>query len=130
MAGVRPPTEEWCMFLSPAEIKQQQLRDKRGAYEREDVDALIDNVIGSYQHVWLERDRLQARVDELEREMGKTKEVEQLLRDGLASAQRAAEQVKEEAQRQVSGLVDNADAEGDDEPGEDTYEDWSPKGKG
>jgi DivIVA domain-containing protein len=39
------------VFLSPAEIKQQQLREKRGAYEREDVDALIDNVIGSYQHV-------------------------------------------------------------------------------
>ena len=102
------------MFLSPAEIKQQQLREKRGAYEREDVDALIDNVIGSYQHVWLERDRLQARVEELERETGNTKELEQLLRDGLASAQRAAEQVKEEAERQVSGLVDNAKREAED----------------
>ena len=114
MAGVRPPTEEWRMFLSPAEIKQQQLREKRGAYEREDVDALIDNVIGSYQHVWLERDRLQARVEELERETGNTKELEQLLRDGLASAQRAAEQVKDEAERQVSGLVENAKREAEE----------------
>lgn len=96
------------MFLSPPEIKQQQLREKRGAYEREDVDALIDNVVGSYQHVWLERDRLQTRVEELEREMANTKELEQLLRDGLASAQRAAEQVKEEAEKQVSALVDEA----------------------
>ena len=96
------------MFLSPPEIKQQQLREKRGAYEREDVDALIDNVVGSYQHVWLERDRLNARVEELEKEMANTKELEQLLRDGLASAQRAAEQVKEEAEKQVSGLVDEA----------------------
>lgn len=96
------------MFLSPAEIKQQQLREKRGAYEREDVDGLLDNVVGSYQHVWLERDKLKARVEELEREMTNTKELEQLLRDGLASAQRAAEQVKEEAEQQVSGLVDKA----------------------
>jgi DivIVA domain-containing protein len=96
------------VFLSPPEIKQQQLREKRGGYEREDVDALLDNVVGSYQHVWLERDRLQARVDELEREMANTKELERLLREGLASAQRAAEQVKEEAQAQVSGLVDDA----------------------
>ena len=63
------------MFLSPAEIKQQQLREKRGAYEREDVDALIDNVIGSYQHVWLERDRLKARVEELESDLARTKEL-------------------------------------------------------
>jgi cell division septum initiation protein DivIVA len=99
------------VFLSPAEIKQQQLREKRGAYEREDVDALIDNVIGSYQHVWLERDRLKARVDELERDLARTKELEQLLRDGLASAQRAAEQVKEEAEQQVAGVVEKAKAD-------------------
>ena len=99
------------MFLSPPEIKQQQLREKKGAYERQDVDSLLDNVVGSYQHVWLERDRLKARVEELEREMANTKELEQLLRDGLASAQRAAEQVKAEAEAQVSGLVDKARAE-------------------
>jgi cell division septum initiation protein DivIVA len=99
------------VFLSPAEIKQQQLREKRGAYEREDVDALIDNVIGSYQHVWLERDRLKARVDELEGDLARTKELEQLLRDGLASAQRAAEQVKEEAEQQVAGVVEKATAD-------------------
>ena len=96
------------MFLSPPEIKQQQLREKKGTYERADVDALIDNVVGSYQHVWLERDRLKARVEELEKEIANTKELEQLLRDGLASAQRAAEQVKQEAEAKVSGLVEEA----------------------
>jgi cell division initiation protein len=101
------------VFLSPAEIKQQQLREKRGAYERVDVDTLLDNVIGSYQHVWLERDGLKARVEELEKEIANTKELEKLLRDGLAAAQRAAEQVKEEAQQQVSGLVDEAQAKAD-----------------
>jgi len=99
------------VFLSPPEIKQQQLREKKGAYERADVDALIDNVVGSYQHVWLERDRLQACVGELEKEMANTKELEKLLRDGLASAQRAAEQVKQEAEDKVSGLVDEARAQ-------------------
>jgi len=99
------------VFLSPAEIKQQQLREKRGAYDREDVDALIDNVIGSYQHVWLERDRLKARVDELDSDLARTKELEQLLRDGLASAQRAAEQVKVEAEQQVAGVLEKAQAD-------------------
>ena len=99
------------MFLSPPEIKQQQLREKKGAYERADVDALIDNVVGSYQHVWLERDRLTARVGELEKEMANTKELEKLLRDGLASAQRAAEQVKQEAEAKISGLVEEARAQ-------------------
>jgi cell division septum initiation protein DivIVA len=98
------------VFLSPPEIKQQQLREKKGAYERADVDALIDNVVGSYQHVWLERDRLKARVEELEQEITNTKELEKLLRDGLASAQRAADQVKQEAEAKVSGLVEEAQA--------------------
>jgi hypothetical protein len=35
--SVRP--EEGCVFLSPAEIKRQQLRERRLAYERVDVDA-------------------------------------------------------------------------------------------
>src|SRR3712207_4222112 len=102
-----------CVFLSPPEIKQQQLRDRKGGYERADLDSLLDNVVGSYQHVWLERDRLQARVAELERDLANTKELEKLLRDGLASAQRAAEQVKQEAEAQVSGLVDEARAQAD-----------------
>jgi pilus assembly protein FimV len=101
------------VFLSPPEIKQQQLREKKGAYERADVDTLIDNVVGSYQHVWLERDRLQTRVDELEKEMANTKELEKLLRDGLASAQRAADQVKQEAEAKVSGLVEEAQGKAD-----------------
>jgi cell division initiation protein len=79
-----------------------------------DVDALLDNVIGSYQHVWLERDGLKARVEELEQEIANTKELEKLLRDGLASAQRAAEQVKQEAEQQVSGLVEEARARADE----------------
>jgi cell division septum initiation protein DivIVA len=101
------------VFLSPPEIKQQQLREKKGAYERADVDALLDNVVGSYQHVWLERDRLKARVDELEHEIANTKELEKLLRDGLASAQRAAEQVQQEAEAKVSGLVEDAQGKAD-----------------
>ena len=101
------------MFLSPPEIKQQQLREKKGAYERQDVDTLLDNIVGSYQHVWLERDRLTARVDELEKEIANTKELEKLLRDGLAAAQRAAEQVKVEAEAEVSGLVEEAQVKAD-----------------
>ncbi len=101
------------MFLSPPEIKQQQLREKKGAYERQDVDTLLDNIVGSYQHVWLERDRLTARVDELEKEIANTKELEKLLRDGLAAAQRAAEQVKVEAEAEVSGLVEEAQVNAD-----------------
>jgi cell division initiation protein len=96
------------MFLSPPEIQQQKLKSRLGSYDREDVDYLLDDIVASYEQVWRERDELRERVGALERELDRFKEFEHLLRDSLLTGQRAAEEVRSEAEKQAEALLDEA----------------------
>jgi cell division initiation protein len=96
------------MFLTPVEIQHQPLRGRRGSYRREDVDRLLERVASSYEQVWLERDRLQERVEQLEREFRSSRELERLLRDGLVAAQRTADELRAEAARESEAVVAEA----------------------
>jgi cell division septum initiation protein DivIVA len=101
------------MPLAPTEIDSRPLRARRGHYRREDVDALLAEVRSSYEEVWRERDRLRARVDELQGEAANRGELERLLRDGLASAQRAAEEARAEARRETERVLEEARRRGE-----------------
>jgi cell division initiation protein len=56
----------------------------------------------------LERDRLQARVGELETELSRFREMERLLRDTLVVAQRSGEEIRAQAQQDADALVSDA----------------------
>lgn len=96
------------MFLSPPEIQHQKLKSRLGNYDREHVDALLENVAASYEQVWHERDSARARVAELEQQLQDYEELERLLRDSLVTGQRAAEEVKAEAAKQADALLEEA----------------------
>jgi cell division initiation protein len=96
------------MFLTPPEIQQQKLNSRRGNYDREEVDELLDHVVASYEQVWHERDAARAQVSELERRIGDYEELERLLRDSLVTGQRAAEVVKAEAAEEAEALLEEA----------------------
>jgi cell division septum initiation protein DivIVA len=62
--------------------------------------------------VWRERADLADRLDELETEASKHRELETLLRSTLVSAERAAHEMKEQARRESDLIVQEAHAEG------------------
>jgi cell division initiation protein len=88
------------MFLTPPEIQHQNLKDGRG-YEKGAVDELLEQVTSSYEQVWMERDQLRSRLNELESEFSTLHDKERLLSDTLVTAQRAAEEVRAEADREA-----------------------------
>jgi len=96
------------MFLTPPEIQHQKLNSRRGNYDREEVDELLEHVVASYEQVWHERDAARAQVSELERRIGDYEELERLLRDSLVTGQRAAEVVKAEAAEEAEALLQEA----------------------
>lgn len=96
------------MFLSPPEIQHQKLKSRLGNYDREHVDALLENVAASYEQVWHERDAARARVAELEGKLQDYEELDRLLRDSLVTGQRAAEEVKAEAAETAQALLEEA----------------------
>ena len=80
------------MPLTPVEIRHIQLRRAwlRG-YRRNPVDQLFEEIADSFEDVWRERADLSDRLEELEGEAAKHRELEALLRSTLVSAERAAQ---------------------------------------
>lgn len=101
------------MPLTPVEIRHVQLRRAfpRG-YRRSDVDRLLNEIADSFEEVWRERADLADRLDELETEAEKHRELEALLRTTLVSAERAAQDMKAQARRESDLIVQEAHAEG------------------
>jgi cell division initiation protein len=91
------------VFLTPPEIQHQNLKPGKG-YDREDVDKLLEHVTSSYEQVWLERDELRSRLQQLESEVGDLRDRERLLSDTLVTAQRAAEELRTEAEQEAKRL--------------------------
>ena len=101
------------MPLTPVEIRHVELRRRffRG-YRRSAVDHLLNEIADSFEEVWRERADLADQLDELEAEAAKHKELETLLRSTLVSAERAAQDMKEQARRESDLIVQEAHAEG------------------
>jgi cell division initiation protein len=101
------------MPLTPVEIRHLQLRRSfLGGYRRKSVEALLSEIADSFEEVWRERADLADHLDELEREASKHRELEALLRSTLVSAERAAQDMKEQARRESDLIVQEAHAEG------------------
>lgn len=100
------------MPLTPVEIRHIELRRTwfRG-YRRKPVDQLLEDIADSFEEVWRERADLSDALEELEAEAAKHRELESLLRSTLVSAERAAQDMKEQARRESDLIVQEAHAE-------------------
>jgi cell division initiation protein len=100
------------MPLTPVEIRHVDMKRSwfRG-YRRKPVDHLLDEIADSFEEVWRERADLSDRLEEVEVEAAKHRELEALLRSTLVSAERAAQDMKEQARRESDLIVQEAHAE-------------------
>ena len=100
------------MALTPVEIRHVELRRAwlRG-YRRSGVDRLLSEIADSFEGVWRERADLADQLEELEADARKHQELETLLRTTLVSAERAAQDMKEQARRESDLIVEEAHAE-------------------
>jgi cell division initiation protein len=99
------------MALTPVEIRHVQLRRGLRGYRRDQVDALLTEVAGSFEDVWRQRADLTDKVEQLEQDLVRHKELEGLLRTTLVSAESAAQQLREQARREAETIVAEAHAE-------------------
>ena len=99
------------MALTPVEIRH--LIPPRGfmGYKRAQTDKLFAEIATSFEDVWRERADLADKVDQLEDDIVRYKEIESLLRETLVSAERAASQLKEHARKEAEIIVTEAHTE-------------------
>src|SRR5512134_3509599 len=100
------------MPLTPVEIRHLELhRSWLRGYRKSTVDRLLEEIADSFEEVWRERADLSDRLEDLEAEAAKHRELEALLRSTLVSAERAAQDMKEQARRESDLIVQEAHAE-------------------
>ena len=99
------------MGLAPTEIRHIPIKLGFWGYRRGAVERLLDEVADSYEDVWRERHDLAERVEHLEEELQRHRELESLLRKTLVSAESAAEEQREQARRDAELVVSAAHAE-------------------
>jgi cell division initiation protein len=99
------------MAYTPVEIRHVQLKRGLRGYKRDHVDALLEEVSSSFEQVWRERADLADRVEHLEGELVRFRELESLLRTTLVSAERAATELKGQAKREADLIMSEARSE-------------------
>ena len=99
------------MSYSPVEIRHVRFRRSLLGYRRASVDHALAEIADSYESVWQERMDLTDRVEDLQREVASHREVEELLRTTLLTAERASQNVREDAKREAGTIVDEAHRE-------------------
>jgi cell division initiation protein len=98
------------MALTPVEIRHVKLRRRLLGYDRSAVDRLLEEVIASFEDVWRERADLSDRIEHLEADLTRYRDLEGLLRATLVTAERTATELKEQAQREADLIMSEAHA--------------------
>jgi cell division initiation protein len=99
------------MAYTPVEVRREQPSRGLFGYRRKAVDRLLADIADSFEVVWRERADFADRIEQLEGELQRHKELEQLLRTTLVSAERAAHELRDQAKREADTIVTEAEAE-------------------
>ena len=96
---------------TPVEIRHVRLkRVPFGGYRRAPTDRLLLEIADSFEEVWRERHDLADRVEQLEDDLVRYRELETLLRQTLVSAERTAAELRDSAQKRAELVVEEAHA--------------------
>src|SRR5438094_2185072 len=99
------------MAYTPVEIRHVKLTRGVLGYRRPQVERLLTDVADSFEDVWRERADLSDRLEQLEGDVARYKELEELVRATLVSAERAAHELRDQAKRQADTILTEAHAE-------------------
>jgi cell division initiation protein len=99
------------MALTPVEIRHITFGHSLFGYKRAAVDKLILDIAMSFEDVWRERADLADKLENLEADLVRYKELESLLRTTLVSAERASAELRNQARKEAELILQEALAE-------------------
>jgi cell division initiation protein len=100
------------MTLTPVEIRHvKPAKTLLRGYDCGAIDRLLDEIVVSFEDVWRERADLADKVEQLEADLVRYREIEGLLRTTLVSAEKAAAALKEQARKEADLIIEEARSE-------------------
>ena len=103
------------MALTPVEIRHlSPPRARIGGYRTAATDRLFEEIAASFEDVWRERADLADKVEQLETDLTRFRELESLLRTTLVSAEQASAQMRDQARKEAELILNQAHGEARD----------------
>jgi cell division initiation protein len=100
------------MALTPVEIRHlSPPRTTFRGYRVAETDKLLEDIAASFEDVWRERADLADKVEQLEADLTRFRELETLLRTTLVSAEQASAQMRDQARQEAELILGKAHAE-------------------
>jgi cell division initiation protein len=99
------------MTITPVELHHIRLKRGLFGYRRGPVDELIIEIADSFEEVWRQRADFADKIEHLEGELSRHRDLESLLRTTLVSAEKSAHELKDQAKREAELVVGEAHAE-------------------
>jgi cell division initiation protein len=99
------------MTITPVELHHIDLKRGFFGYSRQPVDRLLEEIERSFEQTWRERAEYADRIEQLQGDLARHRELEALLRTTLVSAERSAHEQKAQAKKEADLIVEEAHAE-------------------
>ena len=98
------------MKVTPLDLRQQRFQTVLRGYDRGEVSAFLAEAAEDYEHALRENERLRQELSKSEAVLDEHRSQEKNLRNTLMSAQKLADEIKENAQQEAGRIL--RDAEG------------------
>ena len=99
------------MTITPVELHHIEFKRGLRGYRRGAVDRTIEEIADSFEEVWRQRADYADRIEQLEGELSRHRDLESLLRTTLVTAEKSAHELKDQAKREAELVLGEAHAE-------------------
>ena len=96
------------MTITPVELHHISFRRRLRGYSPGAVDRVIEEIADSFEEVWRQRADFADRIEQLENELGRHRDLETLLRTTLVSAEKSAHELQDQARREAGIILAEA----------------------
>lgn len=98
------------MKVTPLDLRQTHLSTSLRGYDREEVRTLLSDAADDYEAALRELDRLRQELQTVETQLGEHRDREANLRNTLLTAQKVADQIRENAGKEADVLLRDAES--------------------
>jgi cell division initiation protein len=99
------------MAFTPVEIRHVSFKRGLLGYRTGAVDRTLTEIVESFEVVWRERADYADRIEQLQGELARHRDLETLLRSTLTTAEQAAHELRDQARREATLVLEEAHAE-------------------
>ena len=97
------------MRLTPIDVQQQQFRHSLRGYDRREVESFLDLVAAQMGELSREHNETKTELRRLQRELDEHRDREETLRAAMLTAQRAIDEIREQAKKEAELVVTDAE---------------------